>query len=73
MLSWTLHDIDATDDVSKLVLGLDDVVGWTDRDLRSRQPGVRAEALTARAALDAAVEAMARDDVAGALRALDPG
>ena len=71
MLAGDFEWGDPPDDFEQLVLQLDHVLDWTDRDLQSREPGVRTRAVTARAALDAAVQAMARDDVIGALGALD--
>jgi hypothetical protein len=57
-------------DFEELIYTLDDWLDWTGRDLRGRQPGVKARAESARRAVHTAVEAMARDDVAGALRVL---
>lgn len=50
--------VDEQSDFERLVLQLDDRLGWSAPDLRSQQ------------AVDVAIEAMARDDVAGALHAL---
>ena len=71
-LLWPDHDDEGADpDFELLIYTVDDWLDWTDRDLVSRQPTVAARAQSARRALDAALDAMARDDVAGALRVLD--
>jgi hypothetical protein len=69
---WTsFADVDDQDDFERLILLLDDVLEWTDRDLRSHSPNERERAAIARAAVPATIEVMARDDVAGALRVLN--
>jgi hypothetical protein len=71
---WISGDeMDRDPDFASLVHSIDDVLDWTDRDLRSRRVDVHARAATARAAVQAAVAAMAQDDLPGALRALDLG
>ncbi|MFC7574583.1 hypothetical protein ACFQX8_20875 [Klenkia terrae] len=58
-------------DIDELVYTLDDTLDWTDRDLGSRRTGTRQRAESARAAVDAAVRAMAQGDVAAARHLLD--
>lgn len=67
---WPHQDeLDRESDFDQLVFTLDDWLDRTDRDLRSRQTETRARAESARRAVHTAVEAMARDDIAGALSA----
>ncbi|SOE03802.1 DUF4240 domain-containing protein [Blastococcus haudaquaticus] len=70
-LLWTGDTFGADPDMDTLVYTLDDWLDWTDRDLTSRRAAVRERARSAREALRGAVEAMARDDIPGALEALE--
>jgi hypothetical protein len=69
-LWMTFDDVDRQDDFQRLILLIDDVLDWTDRELGSRSAEERERAAQARQAVAAAIEVMARDDVPGALRVL---
>jgi hypothetical protein len=71
MLEMDWHEVDQQDDFEQLVLMIDDWLDWTERDLRSQETTVHDRARSARNRLSEAVEAMARDDVAVALRMLE--
>ncbi|GAA4328719.1 hypothetical protein GCM10023162_34510 [Klenkia terrae] len=70
-LLWPSRGVTTDPDIDELVYTLDDTLDWTDRDLGSRRTGTRQRAESARAAVDAAVRAMAQGDVAAARHLLD--
>ena len=68
---WPGQDVGEDPQLDTLVYTVQDWLAWLDRDGRSADPALRARAEEGQSALRAALEAMARDDIKGALGVLD--